>query len=74
MANSVCSSCTSALDHCHGTLVEHADRSVECTDPDCPDSAHARHTFIVDCGDIAGGCHCTHPESTAETLHLRRTS
>lgn len=64
MANSVCSSCASALDHCHGTLVVHADRSVECTDADCIDLAHVRHTFVVDCGDVAGGCRCLGGEAT----------
>ncbi|WP_369801744.1 hypothetical protein [Nocardia sp. BMG51109] len=59
----VCSSCDSALDHCHGTLIVHTDRSVECTDPDCHDADQSRHTFVVDCFDVAGGCGCTLTET-----------
>ncbi|MGV9615654.1 hypothetical protein [Nocardia xishanensis] len=53
-----CTSCESAVDHCHGTLIVHAGRMPECTDPGCTAFCHARHTFIVDCFDIAGGCAC----------------
>ena len=51
-----CSSCQSAIDHCHGTLIVHANRGDECTEEDCVDKNHSRHTFVVDCGDVAGGC------------------
>jgi hypothetical protein len=54
-----CLSCESAIDHCHGTLIIHAGRIGECTDEDCTDLDHARHTFVVDCADVAGGCACT---------------
>nr|WP_081706367.1 hypothetical protein [Nocardia sp. CNY236] len=53
-----CSSCESASDHCHGTLIVHAGRIAECTEQ-CFDSAHARHAFVIDCRDLAGGCRCT---------------
>jgi len=56
-----CLSCESAIDHCHGTLIVHLGRIVECTDEDCGDLDHARHTFVVDCADVAGGCACTAP-------------
>ncbi|GAB2700583.1 hypothetical protein GCM10027089_23410 [Nocardia thraciensis] len=59
----VCLSCDSALDHCHGTLVVHRDRSVECTDADCYDADHSRHAFVVDCFDVAGGCGCAVTET-----------
>ncbi len=65
MRERVCSSCDSALDHCHGTLIVHADRKVECTDPDCPDADRSRHTFVVDCHDVAGGCGCAVTEPGA---------
>ncbi|MFX0580214.1 hypothetical protein [Nocardia nepalensis] len=54
-----CLSCESAIDHCHGTLIVHLGRPTECTDADCIDFDHARHDFVVDCADLAGGCACT---------------
>ena len=54
-----CLSCESAIDHCHGTLIIHAGRIGECTDAECVDLEHARHTLVVDCADAAGGCTCT---------------
>nr|WP_280263080.1 hypothetical protein [Nocardia wallacei] len=59
----VCLSCDTALDHCHGTLVVHGDRSVECTDAGCYDTDHSRHAFVVDCFDVAGGCGCAVTET-----------
>ncbi|MEV6431036.1 hypothetical protein [Nocardia sp. NPDC051463] len=61
MRTPTCRSCESAVDHCHGTLVVHLARIAECTDEDCFDLDHARHAFVVDCADIAGGCACTDP-------------
>nr|WP_084655226.1 hypothetical protein [Nocardia altamirensis] len=57
-----CASCESAVDHCHGTLVVHAGRLTECTDGDCVDVDYVRHTFVVECGDVAGGCGCAEPD------------
>lgn len=65
----VCTSCDSALDHCHGTLIVHTDWSVECTDG-CFDSDRSRHSFIVDCFDIAGGCGCAVTETCAGARSL----
>ncbi|QIS08239.1 hypothetical protein [Nocardia arthritidis] len=62
-----CRSCESAVDHCHGTLIAHLGRLVECTEEDCADLDQARHTFIVDCADIAGGCSCYAAHSAART-------
>ncbi|MBH0779111.1 hypothetical protein [Nocardia bovistercoris] len=62
-----CRSCRAAIDHCHGTLIVHPHNATECTDPDCTDPTHARHTFVVDCTDLAGGCPCAHPDHRAET-------
>ncbi|BAW03561.1 hypothetical protein [Nocardia seriolae] len=39
----------------------HATGSVECTEPDCFDTARARHLFVADCADVAGGCACATP-------------
>ncbi|MFE3441986.1 hypothetical protein ACFXNW_03045 [Nocardia sp. NPDC059180] len=58
MRTTICPSCEAALDHCHGTLVIHAGRIAECTEADCIDFDHARHAFVVDCTDLAGGCRC----------------
>ncbi|MFI6212637.1 hypothetical protein ACIBCD_11625 [Nocardia brasiliensis] len=57
-----CSCCESAIDHCHGTLVVHSTRRTECTEEGCVDLDYARHTFVVDCGDVAGGCPCAEPD------------
>ena len=44
------------LDHCHGTLVVHRDRSLECTDPTCQLPELLRHDLIIDCMAVFGGC------------------
>lgn len=51
-----CSDCRFGIDHCHGTLIVHADRTVECTDADCELGDLLRHAFIVDCTAVPGGC------------------
>ncbi|MFE2956752.1 hypothetical protein ACWCW7_19295 [Nocardia tengchongensis] len=56
-----CASCESALDHCHGTLIVHAAGPVECTESECFDTDRARHLFVADCFDAAGGCACAAP-------------
>ncbi|ONM47460.1 hypothetical protein B0T44_22530 [Nocardia donostiensis] len=58
MAERTCRSCVSEIDHCHGTLMLHAGRIAECTDSGCVDADFARHTFTVECTDVAGGCRC----------------
>ncbi|WP_327111648.1 hypothetical protein OHB12_26380 [Nocardia sp. NBC_01730] len=58
MRISSCLSCESTIDHCHGTLIVHVNRIAECTDEECIDLNHARHTFVVDCGALAGSCRC----------------
>ncbi|WP_084483781.1 hypothetical protein [Nocardia anaemiae] len=67
-----CPSCESAIDHCHGTLIVHLGRTVECTDTDCIDLDHARHAFVVDCGDIAGGCACAARDVTRTSRSARK--
>ncbi|MBF6213884.1 hypothetical protein IU433_28825 [Nocardia puris] len=59
----ICTFCESAVDHCHGTLVVHPTGRPECTDDTCPDPDHARHAFVIDCTDIAGGCACAAEEA-----------
>jgi hypothetical protein len=53
-----CSSCTRELDHCHGTLLTHADATVDCTETGCTDLDHVRHELIVRCRDEFVGCFC----------------
>lgn len=53
-----CMSCHTGADHCHGTLVRHADGGAECTDPRCGGPDAMRHTFVIDCSDVDGGCDC----------------
>ncbi|MDD4868375.1 MAG: hypothetical protein PHQ28_15055 [Mycobacterium sp.] len=60
--NADCPDCRAGLDHCHGTIVRHALRRWECTEPDCTSPELCRHTFGIDCDAIGcGGC----SESTA---------
>jgi hypothetical protein len=42
-----CPGCTHWLDHCHGTLVMHADGAVECTDPACTGTRSERHYLLL---------------------------
>jgi hypothetical protein len=48
------------IDRCAGTLVVHLDGgySAECTEPECVDLDELRHTLIVDCTALSGGCSC----------------
>ena len=53
-----CSSCAGDLIHCHGTLVFHADGTVDCTDEGCPGSDHVLHELRLQCEVSEQGCHC----------------
>jgi hypothetical protein len=44
------------IDNCHGTLVVHSDRSMDCTDPGCTLPELLRHDLIIDCMAVLGGC------------------
>jgi hypothetical protein len=44
------------IGHCHGTLIVHRDRSLECTDPACELPELLRHDLIIDCMAVLGGC------------------
>jgi hypothetical protein len=59
-----CSDCGLEVDHCHGTLVVHDDRTVDCTEAACDLPDLLRHAFIVDCVAVVGGC-CEVEESAA---------
>ena len=49
-----CPDCGLDLDHCHGTLVVHGDRTLECTNPACELPDLLRHTFVIDCMAVVG--------------------
>ncbi|UYP19522.1 hypothetical protein OED52_02850 [Rhodococcus sp. Z13] len=66
-----CSHCNQDIDHCHGTLVLHAVTPAQCTEPDCTDLDLVRHTLVLDCTEIDGGCSCT---VVAQEDHLLRIS
>jgi hypothetical protein len=53
---SSCPECGLNVDHCHGTLVVHSDRSLDCTDATCELPDLLRHAFVVDCVAVLGGC------------------
>jgi hypothetical protein len=63
---SSCPDCGLDVDHCHGTLILHTDRTVDCTDAACQLPELLRHDFIIDCIDVVGGCCATEePEALA---------
>lgn len=51
-----CPDCGPQVDHCHGTLVVHGDRTSECTNPACELPDLLRHAFVIDCMAVSGGC------------------
>ncbi|GAB3499784.1 hypothetical protein [Amycolatopsis cihanbeyliensis] len=63
-----CVRCAGGLDHCHGTLVLHADDQVECTDLDCFDGDESRHPLTADCLELSGGCACLDTEVVPQPL------
>jgi hypothetical protein len=58
------------IDQCEGTLVVHVEGgyAAECTDLDCVDLDQLRHTLVVDCSALSGGCSCL------ESLVITRAS
>lgn len=50
----LCELCGSALHHCHGLLIEHADGTAECADG-CG-GPRAVHDDAAPCTDLALGC------------------
>ncbi|OBG76776.1 hypothetical protein A5714_15385 [Mycobacterium sp. E2462] len=55
-----CRDCRAGLDHCHGTIIRHAQGRfwgrAECTEPDCTSPELVAHTFVIDCDAV--GCAC----------------
>ena len=48
--------CAADLAHCHGTLVLHADGSVECDHVDVCDADELQHELWVACDELGCGC------------------
>nr|WP_158891315.1 hypothetical protein [Amycolatopsis anabasis] len=65
-----CIHCTRGIDHCHGTLILHADEQVECSDLSCGDLAVVRHDLVIECHTFAGGCGCV----VEETVYFAQAS
>jgi hypothetical protein len=53
-----CPECEHAAEHCHGTLVRHADGTVECTDTACYVRESDRHDLVVACTEVHLTCSC----------------
>ena len=48
--------CDAVLDHCHGTLVLHADGTLECEHQDECGADESRHELSVTCDELRCGC------------------
>jgi hypothetical protein len=44
------------VDRCRGTLVAHGDGALDCTDDACALPDPVRHSLIIDCATVLGGC------------------
>jgi hypothetical protein len=60
-----CLTCTTGIDHCHGTLIVHLDGLAECTEGGCTGLDRDRHDLTVACAEVSGGCGCVEPPFAA---------
>jgi hypothetical protein len=51
-----CRDCRDGWEHCHGTVIHHAQHRSECTEDDCDSPDRIHHTFSIDCEAV--GCRC----------------
>jgi hypothetical protein len=58
-----CRDCRAGWEHCHGTVIHHAQRRSECTEDDCDSPDRVPHTFSIDCEAV--GCRCGEPQALA---------
>ena len=63
-----CRPCADGHDHCHGTLVLHADGSAECDDAGACEVREDLHEWWVACVEL--GCGCTGDEQDEPSLLL----
>ena len=59
-----CDDCDEGLEHCHGTLVLHADETTECDEQARCGAAEPAHRWWVTCIEL--GCGCTGDELVPE--------
>lgn len=53
---SACRECAAGKPHCHGTLISHSTRHLQCTEPGCLHPEVLLHSLTVDCDAV--GCPC----------------
>ena len=58
-AGGACWSCATAVDHCHGTLVLHADGGIDCDEVATCGADPGRHEWWLTCAELAWRCSCT---------------
>ena len=63
-----CRPCTDGHDHCHGTLVLHADGTAECGEAGACEVREDLHEWWVACVEL--GCGCTGDEQDEPALLL----
>jgi hypothetical protein len=54
--SSDCRECRAGVEHCHGTIIDHPGRRLECTELDCDHPDGVAHAFHIDCDVV--GCRC----------------
>jgi len=59
-----CDDCDEGLEHCHATLVLHADETIECDEQARCGAAEHAHRWWVTCVEL--GCGCTGDELVPE--------
>jgi hypothetical protein len=58
-----CSYCRDGWEHCHGTVIVHAQRRAECTEDDCGGPDFIAHVLRIDCDAV--GCSCAQSAAVA---------
>jgi hypothetical protein len=56
MRTTGCDDCRAGLAHCHGTLVVHADGTLECDGVEVCGAEEALHEWWVPCTELVCGC------------------
>ncbi len=61
-----CLLCSRGIEHCHGTLVQHVDATLECTDSGCEVLTVDQHELVLECWQVTGGCGCAQAETVTK--------